>query len=175
MVSSYMKIVTVMFAPCKFYVTFYGGMKEEEYVLYFAYGSNLWRQQMMRRCPDHREVGAGCLKGWRWIITIRGYASIVVSEGDYVLGTVYELSVADLLNLDRFEGVAQGAYRKEMIAVDVDGQELDCLVYIDPVVEAGEPKEEYIARINSGIRDAEFPEAYVTQYLRPFVPEELKD
>ena len=167
-----MKIVTVVFVPCKFYVTFYGRMKGVDTVLYFAYGSNLWRQQMAVRCPEHREVGPGRLNGWRWIVTTRGYASIVVSEGDYVLGTVYELSVADVLALDRFEGVAQKAYRKDMIAVDVNGQELDCLVYIDPVVEVGEPKEEYIARINSGIRDADFPEAYVSQYLRPFVPEE---
>lgn len=170
MMSSYLKIVTVMFAPCKFYVTFYGGMKGVDNLLYFAYGSNLWRRQMTARCPEHREIGAGRLNGWRWIITTRGYASIVVSEGDYVLGTVYELSVADVLSLDRFEGVAHGDYRKEMIAVDVNGQELDCLVYIDPVALAGKPKEEYVARINSGIRDAEFPEAYVAQYLRPFVP-----
>jgi gamma-glutamylcyclotransferase (GGCT)/AIG2-like uncharacterized protein YtfP len=146
-------------------------MKRRNTLLYFAYGSNLWRRQMSMRCPEHHEVDAGRLNGWRWIITTRGYASIVVSEGDYVLGTVYELSVADVLSLDRFEGVAQGDYRKDMIAVDVNGQELDCLVYIDPVALAGEPKEEYIARINSGIRDAELPDAYVAQYLRPFVPE----
>lgn len=139
-------------------------------MLYFAYGSNLWRQQMTRRCPEHREVGAGCLKGWRWIITTRGYASIVKSVSDYVLGTVYELSVADVLSLDRFEGVAQNYYRKEMIPVDVNGQELYCLVYIDPVTEEGEPKEEYVARINRGIQDAGFPDEYVIRYLRPFVP-----
>jgi hypothetical protein len=67
MLSSYMKIVTDVFVPCKYYVTFYGRMKQEEYVLYFAYGSNLWREQMTSRCPEHREVGTGCLKGWRWI------------------------------------------------------------------------------------------------------------
>lgn len=141
-------------------------------MLYFAYGSNLWRQQMINRCHEHRVTGAGRLNGWRWIITTRGYASIVVSEGDFVLGTVYDLSVADVQSLDRFEGVAQSDYRKEMIAVEVDGQELNCLVYIDPVVEEGEPKEEYIARINHGIQDAEFPDKYVIRYLRPFVPAE---
>lgn len=139
-------------------------------MLYFAYGSNLWRQQMTSRCPEHSEIGAGCLKGWRWIITTRGYASIVESESDFVLGTVYELSEDDMLNLDRFEGVARGNYHKEMIAVEVDGRELSCLLYIDPVVEEGKPKEEYIARINNGIQDAGFPDEYVTRYLRPFVP-----
>lgn len=139
-------------------------------MLYFAYGSNLWRQQMIRRCPEHSEIGLGFLKGWRWIITTRGYASIVASEGDYVLGTVYELSEADVLNLDCFECVSQGSYRKEMVTVAVGGQELSCLVYIDPVVEEGKPKEEYIARINNGTRDAGFPDEYVIHYLRQFVP-----
>lgn len=142
-------------------------------MLYFAYGSNLWRQQMAARCPDNEKIGAGRLDGWRWIITTRGYAGIVVSEGDYVLGTVYELSESDVRNLDRFEGIWQGNYRKEMIPVDVEGQGLNCLVYIDPVVDEGKPKEEYIARINYGIQDAAFPEEYVTKYLRPFVPTEV--
>ena len=139
-------------------------------MFYFAYGSNLWRQQMELRCPEHREIGAGCLKGWRWIITTRGYASIVESEGDHVLGMVYELSKADVLNLDRFEGVAQGAYCKEMMAVTVSGRDLICLVYVDPVTESGKPQVEYIARINNGLRDAGLPDEYITRYLRPFIP-----
>jgi gamma-glutamylcyclotransferase len=139
-------------------------------MLYFAFGSNLWRHQMVIRCPGNREFGAGRLKGWRWIITARGYASIVVSENDYVLGTVYELTEADMCNLDSFEGVAQGSYRKETVRVEVAGREMDCLVYIDPVVQKGKPKEEYVARINHGIRDACLPEEYTNRYLRPFIP-----
>jgi len=139
-------------------------------MLYFAYGSNLWRQQMTSRCPEHRKTGAGRLNGWHWIITTRGYASIVASKCDYVLGTVYELSESDEQNLDLFEGVSQGNYRKETVMVVVDGQQSSCLVYIDEVTETGQPKTEYIARINNGIRDATFPDEYVTRYLRPFIP-----
>jgi gamma-glutamylcyclotransferase (GGCT)/AIG2-like uncharacterized protein YtfP len=124
---------------------------------------------MVERCPEHRIIGVGRIRGWRWIITTRGYASIVESEGDYVLGTVYELSTADLQNLHRFEGVEQGNYRTEMISVAVEGRDLSCLVYIDPVTEEGNPKEEYITRINRAIEDAGFPDEYVTRYLRPFV------
>lgn len=132
-------------------------------MLYFAYGSNLWREQMAARCPEHRLVGAGRLEGWRWIITTRGYASIVVSATDLVLGMVYELSDEDVRNLDRYEG----GYRKEMLMVEADGQGLNCLVYIDLVTEAGEPHTEYITRINNGIQDAGLPEEYVSRYLRP--------
>jgi gamma-glutamylcyclotransferase len=139
-------------------------------MLYYAYGSNLWRQQMLARCPDQRVISAGCIHGWRWIVTTRGYASIVESKGDYVLGTVYELSEADVLNLDLFEGVAQGSYHKEIIVVEAEGQEMNCLVYIDPVTVEGQPKEEYISRINNGIEDAKLPVEYVTRYLRSFIP-----
>jgi gamma-glutamylcyclotransferase len=139
-------------------------------LLYFAYGSNLWRKQMALRCPEQVFVGTGSLRGWRWIITTRGYASIVRSAEDYVLGSVYELSDSDVLNLDRFEGVAFGDYSKEMILIQMAGREVFCLVYIDQVVEEGRPKEEYIVRVNYGIDDAGFPDEYISRYLRPFVP-----
>lgn len=165
-----MKIVTVTFALCKSFVTFQL-LKMGATMLYFAYGSNLWRQQMTTRCPGHIRICTGRLNGWRWIITTRGYASLLESDGDYVLGIVFELSDADVMKLDHFEGVADGNYRKEMICVDVSGQKLTCMVYIDAVSEEGKPIEEYVVRINSGIRDAGFPVEYVTRYLRPFIPE----
>ncbi len=139
-------------------------------MLYFAYGSNLWRQQMFSRCPECREIGAGRLDGWRWIITTRGYASIVVSTGDYVLGTVYELSEGDERNLDGFEGVSQGSYTKEILTIELNGQSASCLTYVDPVTVEGESKVEYIDRINNGIRDAGLNSDYVSHYLRPFIP-----
>jgi gamma-glutamylcyclotransferase (GGCT)/AIG2-like uncharacterized protein YtfP len=145
-------------------------INREKYMLYFAYGSNLWHQQMESRCPEHKKIGAGRIEGWRWIITSRGYASIVESEADFLLGTVFELTESDILNLDCFEGVTRGSYYKEILPVNVDGRILDCMVYIDPVVEEGKPCEEYIDRINRGIIDAGLPDDYVKHYLRPFVP-----
>jgi hypothetical protein len=32
--------------------------------LYFGYGSNLWIDQMNRRCPESKLVGVGLLKDW---------------------------------------------------------------------------------------------------------------
>jgi gamma-glutamylcyclotransferase (GGCT)/AIG2-like uncharacterized protein YtfP len=142
-------------------------------MFYFAYGSNLWRQQMISRCPEHRVIGVGSIPGWRWIITTRGYASIVKSESDHVFGTVYDLSAVDLQNLDRFEGVTQGNYYKELITVFLEGLDLSCMVYIDPITEEGQPKLEYITRINNGILDAGLPNDYVIHYLRPYVPQLL--
>lgn len=137
---------------------------------YFAYGSNLWRRQMKERCPEHRLIGVGVLKGYRWIISERGYANIVKSDQDKVYGVVYKISPSDEQTLDTKEGVHSGAYRKEMMNIEIDNHVLYCLVYIDPVTNEGKPKQEYIDRINKGISDSNLPSAYVEEYIRRFVP-----
>ena len=138
---------------------------------YFAYGSNLCQRQMQDRCPGHRRVGSGVLKGYRWIITANGYASIVPSPADVVWGFVYELTEGHEQALDLYEGVAKGLYRKEMLTVVVNDKEHLCLVYVASTKEEGPPRPEYIATINQGIADTHLPQAYVQRYIRPVVPE----
>ncbi len=137
---------------------------------YFAYGSNLSVRQMQLRCPGHQRVGVGVLRGHRWIISSHGYANVVPSPPDAVWGVVYDLTEADEQALDRYEGVADGLYRKETLPVEINGASLPCLVYVDPVQEEGKPWPEYVVRINQGLADAELPQAYVQHYIRPFVP-----
>jgi len=138
---------------------------------YFAYGSNMWAKQMHDRCPDHRLVGNGVLNGYLWIISSRGYANVVKSSPDVVFGVVYEISDSDERNLDCYEGVSTGSYRKELLSVKVDGSRITCLVYVDPVQDEGLPKPEYTRRINKGIQDAKLPEEYVRSSIRSFIPE----
>ena len=138
--------------------------------LYFAYGSNLWLKQMRKRCPDHRVFSHGVLKGYRWIINKRGFANVVKSIQDKVHGIIYEISESDEKTLDKCEGVGIGKYYKETILVEAAGQEVKCLVYIDPIEDEGKPKPEYIDRINKGIIDAELPEEYVIRNIREFIP-----
>lgn len=132
---------------------------------YFAYGSNLWLEQMRARCPEHRVVGAGMLIGYRWIITARGYASVVRSVSDLVFGMVYALSESDEERLDGCEGVEDGCYRKELLVVETERGKLRCLVYVDPVQQEGTAEQEYIERIRNGLRDARLPSSYVERYL----------
>ena len=137
---------------------------------YFAYGSNMWVEQMQSRCPNHQLVGRGVLKGYRWIISSRGYANIVKSPQSEVMGTVYEISEPDERCLDRHEGVASGSYMKIILNIECNGSNLDCLTYIDPIEDEGKPKHEYIGRINKGIEDANLPYDYVQNSIRRFVP-----
>ena len=138
--------------------------------LYFAYGSNLWEDQMLKRCPDCRKLGRADLAGYRWIISPRGYANIVASERDAVEGVLYEISPADEVSLDKYEGVASGCYDKAELPLSHNGKDLIALIYIDPSLGEGPPKPEYITRINAGLADAGLSPEYVSRYVRKFIP-----
>ena len=58
-----------------------------------------------------------------------------------------------------------------MMTVEVDGQNKNCLVYIDSIEQEGKPKEKYIQRINKGLIDSKLPSDYILKYVRKFVPE----
>ena len=138
--------------------------------LYFAYGSNLWPEQMKERCLGHKVMGAGILEGYRWIISKRGYANIIKAGSDEVQGVVYLITGSDESSLDDHEGVAVGSYRKEIKPVKIDGKAYDCLVYVDPIEEEGKPRVEYIERINQGLAASEISATYIDRYVRKFIP-----
>ncbi len=136
--------------------------------LYFAYGSNLWRKQMEDRCPEHRVIGKGILKGYRWIISKRGYANIIQSKTDEVHGVIYEISESDEHTLDYWE-IEEAGYRKETVEVEFEGHILKCLAYVDSTEEEGQPKKEYRERIMRGLFDSNLPQEYMDRYIRKFI------
>ncbi len=82
--------------------------------LYFAYGSNLNREQMTRRCPESVGISTAALPGWA--LAERTYADIEPAPGEWVNGALYQISANDLAALDHFEGYP-GYYTR--IEVDV--------------------------------------------------------
>ena len=135
--------------------------------LYFGYGSNLWKDQMKKRCPTSAYAGIARLNGYQWIINKRGYANVVETSNtqnettNVVWGLVFTLQSADENKLDVNEGVPE-AYTKEDLVVDFwpvrkDGgkpevtekpQAIEMLVYIDRKrLEPDVPKREYIYRM----------------------------
>ncbi|KIM48745.1 hypothetical protein M413DRAFT_437922 [Hebeloma cylindrosporum] len=146
--------------------------------VYFAYGSNLWLDQMKQRCPESKFVGIGFLDDWKWIINVRGYANIIPSAGDIVYGLLFELTEQDVRYLNRYEGTQ---YQRQTISVELINKEdlqskraADSLVYVDVERKSeSQPKKEYIYRMNMGIADAlqqGIPSDYIDKYLRPFIP-----
>ena len=133
---------------------------------------------MNRRCPDNELVGLGILLGQEWIINERGVAN-VRSTRDPLYGLVYKISPSDEKELDKFEGVPR-YYTKHDMNIGLQwesGKEMAverALVYIDKErTEEGEPREEYIFRINRGVDDASargMPQWYINNYIRRFIP-----
>ncbi|KIK59623.1 hypothetical protein GYMLUDRAFT_44591 [Collybiopsis luxurians FD-317 M1] len=155
--------------------------------LYFGYGSNIWRNQMERRCPESKFIGVGLLKDWRWFLNERGVANIANSEGNEVYGFIYELNARDEATLDRFEG-APDIYQKVYdvpVKVTVrsgkgpidEGEIVNTMVYVDhEKVKDGKIREEYIARLHFAMEDGikeGIPKEYFDKYFSPFVPSQV--
>ena len=146
-------------------------MMTEQTQYYFGYGSNLSKEQMAIRCPESKYYASGTLFGYSWLINARGYASIKPSENDFVLGEIFTLSQQDVDYLDIYESVEEGMYLKFNLSVETSKGTIDCLVYIASDSTPGIPQDEYIERINLGIKSANLPDDYVQKAIRPFIPE----
>ncbi|KAM0718725.1 hypothetical protein Q7P37_005796 [Cladosporium fusiforme] len=110
------------------------------------------------------------------------------SHKDEVWGLVYTLQANDEQRLDRNEGVPI-AYTKEFLGCDfwavengsgpanvsAEPERVEMLVYINrEMIGPSDPKQEYIYRMNMGIRDAVkegVPKGYVRDVMRKFIPE----
>lgn len=140
---------------------------------YFAYGSNLLKDQMMERTGAIGSVEhpprIARLENHRLVFerledTGPAFANIR-SPGDGVLGVVYRCSQAELERLDHFE---QGYERQTIEVTDQQDEVLAAAAYIiSPSQSAGfaRPENEYLARIVAGARQHGLPESYVHQII----------
>ena len=127
---------------------------------YFAYASNLSKKQMRERAteskpmftatlPNYRLAFAGWSRQWRG-----GYATIVLSRGDKVLGAIYEVSESDLRHLDSYEDCPRSYSRINVTVFDEDGNAVEAVTYIRAGrLEETQPSKEYLAVIQQGYRD----------------------
>jgi gamma-glutamylcyclotransferase (GGCT)/AIG2-like uncharacterized protein YtfP len=127
---------------------------------YFAYASNLSRQQMAERCPDaepkfiatlpnYKLIFAGWSRKWRG-----GVASIKPFRGEKVIGAIYEISERDLRLLDKHEGYPAIYNRIDIVVFNEDGEPVKAVTHIK--VEQSEetkPSPEYLVIIQQGYRD----------------------
>jgi len=127
---------------------------------YFAYASNLSKEQMRRRCPEANPRFQAILPNYRLVFT--GWsrewkgatASIIPVRGERVQGGVYEISDKDLQRLDRAEDFPNTYDRITVLVLDDSGRSTRAVTYIkkkqsDP----GKPSPEYLAVIKQGYRD----------------------
>lgn len=125
-------------------------------MIMFSYGSNLSMAQMRKRCPSATPLGRLLLPDWR--LVFRGVADCVSEPGAVCHGGLWRITSACERALDRYEGVAGGAYRKEFIGLQ-DRSNEDVLIYCMNATDVFPPAERYLATITEGYRDFAMPEA----------------
>ena len=84
---------------------------------YLAYGSNLDVYQMKRRCQTAKPVGTAMLNGYELLYKgskTGAYLTIEKAKGGKVPVAVWEVTAADELRLDRYEGYPTFYYKKDM-------------------------------------------------------------
>lgn len=125
--------------------------------LYFAYASNLSKQQMQSICPDARPRFSAVLPNYKMIFTgwsrtfHGGIATIQPMRGEKVKGAVYEVTDGCLRRLDKWE---TGYARFNVTIFDEDNQPHPVLTYVKTGQQQESlPSREYAAIIKQGYRD----------------------
>ena len=130
--------------------------------LYFAYGSNMDVGAMARRCPASRPLGVARLARHRFAILQAGYATVVRDPRSTVHGLLYDLALADVHALDRYEDIGRGLYRKVVQPVlRQEGGPVQALVYIGAGASGGEPLPGYMEGVIAAARSAGLPDSYL--------------
>lgn len=132
--------------------------------LYFAYGSNMDVEAMRSRAPNSRPLCVARLPRSRFIIMEGGYASVVRDPQRTVHGVLWDVALADIRLLDRYEDIASGLYRKIQQPVLRDGGgSARALIYIGASSARGEPHPGYMESVISAARAWSLPEAYMRE------------
>jgi gamma-glutamylcyclotransferase len=116
---------------------------------YAAYGSNLWHDQMRRRCPDAEVAGHVVLEGWR--LVLRKFATIERAPRAACPVGLWRVTAKDLASLDRYEGPFTYARTR----ITLPGGAV-AVTYKEIRLRPGPPAAEYVQRLRSGYRDFGF-------------------
>ena len=133
--------------------------------LYFAYGANMERAAMRRRCGGATPLGPAVLRGWRYVIA-QGYGSVAPAAGMCVFGVLWRLTPRDLAALNAFENLDSGLYRRVMLTVETGGQRARALVYVGRRRGRSRPMPGYQERLVAAAQDWRLPGRYVAELAR---------
>jgi gamma-glutamylcyclotransferase (GGCT)/AIG2-like uncharacterized protein YtfP len=135
-------------------------------VLHFAYGSNMDRSALRRRCPTAEALGVARLEGWRFLITVDGFAGVARTPGSTVHGVLWDVRPRDLAALNAYEGLAAGLYRRVTLPVMQDGQRRAALVYLPRRSVGGRPKAGCLDGIVAAAQAWRLPGPYIVSLRR---------
>ena len=119
---------------------------------YIAYGSNLNKRQMARRCPDAVPVGTVTIEDYE--LVFRRVATIEPKSGASVQCGVWKISAEDEKHLDYYEGFPR-LYGKQYFWIYIGGKTKRAMVYVmnDGVRRKNPPSTDYLMTIMEGYED----------------------
>ena len=133
--------------------------------LYFAYGANMERDAMRKRCPGALALGPAVLRGWRYVIA-EGYGSVARAPGCQVLGVLWRVTPRDLAALNIFESLDSGLYRRTMLTVAAGAKRERALVYVGRRRGKRRPMPGYQERLVAAASEWRLPSRYVAELRR---------
>ena len=137
--------------------------------LYIAYGSNLNKEQMARRCPTARYVGTGMVEGYELKFKGRpdgAYATIDPKKGGTVPVAIWEIQPYDEFRLNQYEGYPNHYFTKN-IPVKIGNHEVTGMVYIMNLrAQANLPSKRYYKTVEKGYEDCGLDTAYLEAALK---------
>ena len=132
--------------------------------LYIAYGSNLNKGQMERRCPTARYVGTGMVEGYELKFKGRpegAYATIDPKKGGKVPVAIWEIQPYDEFRLNHYEGYPNHYFTRN-IPVKIGNHEVTGMVYIMNLrAQANLPTQHYYDTVEQGYKDCGLDIAYL--------------
>lgn len=138
-------------------------------MIYFAYGSNLHLEQMLRRCPDAEPLTQAILYGYR-LTYRRGVATVEKADKkDRVYGALYRISKRDMKALDTYEGYPRVYYR-DTIQVETRGMgKIHAMTYkMHKHFEVSPPRAGYYEIIQEGYQNWGLPTESLERSLENF-------
>jgi len=130
-------------------------------MLYFAFGSNLNRKQMKRRCKDSKYLGCYSLKNYKLVFRNYflggGVADIQKDKNSTVLGAIYKISKKDEKELDVYEDYPKTYIKKYF---KILGKKV-MFYYMPKKTMHVPPSKRYLNLIIQGYKDCGYKNNYI--------------
>ena len=119
-------------------------------------------EAMRQRCPRSRAQGHGRLACHRLAVTEEGTFTVARDPRTDVYGLLFDLALADVSALDRYEEIARGAYAKMTQPVlRTAGAPVRALIYVGRTSSARAPRADHLAIVQKAANDLRFPPRYI--------------
>ena len=129
--------------------------------LFFAYGANMDVEAMALRCPRSKPRGAARLVRHRLVAMREGWLSVARDPHATVHGVLWDVALADVAALDRYEGAPEGLYAKTPQMVIGDGGGKRALVYFGANSGPGIVRQDYLETVIAAAQHWRLPPAAI--------------